>query len=67
MNIVNENGSLNGFRFLCLTTNSIFWVIGTEGAGSVWLATDTVKKDDGNIKQFSRMEMRVRFNNVKIL
>ncbi len=72
MNIVNQNGSLNGVKFKCNKTNMVYSVTGSKsthqsGKDSPLMVIDTIKRSDGITKDLTRPKLRERFDNVTIL
>jgi len=76
MNILNKDKSIRSTKFKCLSSNESFEVVGTSSSlgelssfrDNVTRCTDKVKRlSDGISKHFTREDLGIRFNNIKLM
>lgn len=66
MELIDENDSIRCSKFKCLTTNSIYEIVNTKSVGRYVLESiDTILKDGELRRDFSRAELRRRFDNIQ--
>lgn len=68
MKLVNDDYTVNATKFKCLVTNKVYELVNSRCTGrKSFNVVDTLCREDGVKRDFTRFELTIRFKNIEIL